>query len=336
MSKIQLEARPSNSDNAGLEVPLNASRLSIVQQEDIAEARRHKSYTLRPTVPALEALMFEVVPVLDHGFVRVIDYMGNDAAIVQAARVSYGRGTTIRSDDRTLLRYLLRHRHTTPMEMCELKIHAKMPIFIARQWIRTRTASVNEQSGRYSILDREFYLPDPGALAPQSKTNRQGRDVQCLDDTQAAQVLELLRDDATRNYAHYQELLNEDDQGQVIDPQRDGLARELARMNLTLNYYTQWYWKIDLHNLLHFLGLRMDSHAQYEMRLYANAIGDVVKAWVPDAWEAFIDYRFEAKTFSRMELDALRAMLAGQTPDLKALGLTSREIGEFEAKIKGG
>jgi hypothetical protein len=172
------------------------------------------------------------------------------------------------------------------------------------------------------------------ALAPQSKTNRQGRDVQCLDDTQAAQVLELLRDDATRNYAHYQELLNEDDQGQVIDPQRDGLARELARMNLTLNYYTQWYWKIDLHNLLHFLSLRMDGHAQYEMRLYANAIGDMVKAWVPDAWEAFIDYRFEAKTFSRMELEALRAMLAGQTPDLKALGLTSREIGEFEAKLK--
>ena len=211
---------------------------------------------------------------LDHGFVRVIDYMGDDAAIVQAARVSYGRGTRRVSEDAGLIRYLMRHRHSTPFEMCEIKYHVKLPIFVARQWIRHRTANVNEYSARYSILDREFYLPAPEHLAAQSAVNRQGRgDVLAGDE--AAQVLDLLREDATRSYDHYAEMLNEDEQGAPRDPARQGLARELARMNLTLNTYTQWYWKIDLHNLLHFLSLRADrARAVRDPRLCRGDAGD--------------------------------------------------------------
>ena len=216
-------------------------------------------------------MLFQAIPVLDHGFVRVIDYMGDDAAIVQAARVSYGRGTRRVSEDAGLIRYLMRHRHSTPFEMCEIKYHVKLPIFVARQWIRHRTANVNEYSARYSILDREFYIPAPEHLAAQSAVNRQGRgDVLAGDE--AAQVLDLLREDATRCYDHYAEMLNEDATGAPRDPSRQGLARELARMNLTLNTYTQWYWKIDLHNLFHFLSLRADAHAQYEIRVYAEAM----------------------------------------------------------------
>ena len=220
---------------------------------------------------ALEAMLYQAIPVLDHGFVRVIDYMGDDAAIVQAARVSYGRGTRRVSEDAGLIRYLMRHRHSTPFEMCEIKYHVKLPIFVARQWIRHRTANVNEYSARYSILDREFYLPAPEHLAAQSAANRQGRgDV--LAGEEAAHVLDLLREDATRCYDHYAEMLNEDEAGAARDPSRQGLARELARMNLTLNTYTQWYWKTDLHNLFHFLSLRADAHAQYEIRAYAEAM----------------------------------------------------------------
>ena len=208
--------------------------------------------------------------------------MGDDAAIVQAARVSYGRGTRRVSEDAGLIRYLMRHRHSTPFEMCEIKYHVKLPIFVARQWIRHRTANVNEYSARYSILDREFYLPAPEHLAAQSASNRQGRG-EVLGGDDAARVLDLLRDDATRTYDHYVEMLNEDEEGAPRDPERPGLARELARMNLTLNTYTQWYWKIDLHNLLHFLSLRADAHAQYEIRVYAQAMLKTVKAWVPVA-----------------------------------------------------
>ena len=249
------------------------------QQAEIDAARAARSETIRPTVPALEALLFQATPVLDHGFVRVIDYMGDDAAIVQAARVSYGRGTKRVSEDAGLIRYLMRHRHSTPFEMCEIKFHVKLPIFVARQWIRHRTANVNEYSARYSILDREFYIPTPAQLAAQSAVNRQGRgDV--LEGEEAARVLHLLHDDATRAYDHYVDMLNENPDGTPRDPAKQGLARELARMNLTLNTYTQWYWKIDLHNLFHFLSLRADAHAQYEIRVYAEAMAAMVKDWV--------------------------------------------------------
>jgi thymidylate synthase (FAD) len=298
----------------------------------VAEARAASSSTRRPTVAALEELLFQPLPVLDHGFVRVVDYMGDDAAVVQAARVSYGRGTTRVSDDRGLIRYLMRHRHSTPFEMAEIKLHCKLPIFVARQWIRHRTANVNEISARYSILDREFYLPEPAQLGVQSSTNRQGRG-QALSPEQSGKVLELIREDSLRAYDHYQLLLNEDDTGQPIDPESEGLARELARMNLTLNYYTQWYWKVDLHNLLHFLSLRMDAHAQHEIRVYGDAIGQVVAAWVPHTWEAFVDYRLQGAWLSRQELAAVRELIAGRTPDLKALGLAPREQRELRAKL---
>jgi thymidylate synthase (FAD) len=306
--------------------------LTDQQTAEIAAARAASANTMRPTVPALEALLFQPLPLLDHGFVRVIDYMGDDAAIVQAARVSYGRGTRRVSEDSGLIRYLMRHRHSTPFEMCEIKYHVKLPIFVARQWIRHRTANVNEYSARYSILDREFYLPAPEQLAAQSTMNRQGRGEVLRGDT-AARVLDLLRDDATRSYDHYVEMLNEDDQGAPRDPSRPGLARELARMNLTLNTYTQWYWKIDLYNLLHFLSLRADAHAQYEIRVYAEAMLETVKAWVPIAYQAFLDYRLGAVTLSAQMLAAVRRMVAGETVTQADSGLNRREWAELMAAL---
>ncbi|MCS6912862.1 MAG: FAD-dependent thymidylate synthase [Myxococcales bacterium] len=306
--------------------------LTQMEREAIAEARAVRGETRRPTVAALEDILHEAIPVLDHGLVRVVDYMGDDGAIVQAARVSYGRGTTRWRDDRSLIRYLMRHRHTTPFEMCEIKFHIKLPIFVARQWIRHRMASVNEQSARYSIVDREFYLPQPEDLGVQSRSNRQGRG-DPLPPARAAEVLRLLREDAERCYVHYLDLLNEDEQGRARHPDEQGLARELSRMNLTLNYYTQWYWKIDLHNLLHFLRLRMDAHAQKEIRLYAEVIGDIVARWVPHAWEAFCDYRLKGAELSRQELEAVRCLARGEQPDLTALGLSAREQAEFRQKL---
>lgn len=313
--------------------------LKDAERSAIAEARAVVNTTRRPTVPALEEVLYEPLQILDHGFVRVVDYMGDDAAVVQAARVSYGRGTTRLRDDRGLIRYLMRHRHTTPFEMCELKLHVKLPIFVARQWIRHRTANVNEYSARYSILDREFYIPAPSQLGEQARTNRQGRGTP-LSSEQAARVQALLREDAERCYDHYEELLNEE-QGDGTDlsvrqPRREGapqLARELARMNLTLNFYTQWYWKVDLHNLLHFLSLRSDEHAQYEIRVYAEVIGQLVERWVPLSWEAFVDYRLHGAALSRPEILALKARLRGETPDYTALGLSPREQREFLAKF---
>ncbi|MFT4622323.1 MAG: thymidylate synthase (FAD) [Myxococcota bacterium] len=282
--------------------------------------------TRRPTVPALEEALFRIHPVLDHGFVRVIDYMGDDAAIVQAARVSYGKGTKATRNDRGLIRYLMRHRHTTPLEMCEIKLHVKLPMFVARQWIRHRTANVNEYSARYSILDREFYLPAPEHLAEQSSSNRQGRD-RVLTHEESARVLGLLRRDAMQAYDTYAGLINDTGDGTPVDPESPQLARELARMNLTLNYYTQWYWKIDLHNLLHFLSLRADAHAQYEIRVYADVIGELCAAWVPHAWEAFQDYRVGGAGLSREELSIVRALVAGGDADtlLPASSLSLRE-----------
>jgi thymidylate synthase (FAD) len=291
----------------------------------IAEARSRSSVTIRPSVPALEAMLHQASPVLDHGFVRVIDYMGDDAAIVQAARVSYGRGTKRVQEDTGLIRYLMRHRHTTPFEMCEIKFHVKLPIFVARQWIRHRTASVNEYSARYSILDKEFYIPPAEQLAAQSAVNRQGRgDV--LDGDEAAEVLDLLRSDAERTYTNYVRMLNE---GENPDPTRRGLARELARMNLTLNTYTQWYWKTNLHNLFHFLSLRADAHAQYEIRVYADVMLGMTEAWVPIAAAAFRDYRLGAVTLSAQMVVLLKRILAGETVSQETSGLNRREWAEF-------
>ncbi len=301
-------------------MPLTPDQIAEIDAQRAAA----ESPTRRATVPALEAMLYQALPVLDHGFVRVIDYMGNDAAVVQAARVSYGRGTRRVSEDSGLIRYLMRHRHSTPFEMCEIKYHVKLPIFVARQWIRHRTANVNEISARYSILDREFYLPAPEHLAAQSASNRQGRgDV--LDGPEADAVLDILRDDATRTYDHYAHMLNEDG----ADPTRRGLARELARMNLTLNTYTQWYWKTDLHNLLGFLSLRADPHAQYEIRAYADAMLQSVQAWVPATYEAFGEYRLGAATLSATMLAVLRRMIAGEPVEQPASGLSKREWGEM-------
>ena len=298
------------------------------QRAEIDAARAASAPTRRATVPALEALLFQPLPVLDHGFVRVIDYMGDDAAVVQAARVSYGRGTRKVSEDAGLIRYLMRHRHSTPFEMAEIKYHVKLPIFVARQWIRHRTANVNEYSARYSILDREFYIPAPEHLAAQSESNRQGRGA-VLDGDAAAEVLEILRADAARTYDNYAHMLNEGPDGEPLDPGRTGLARELARMNLTLNTYTQWYWKCDLHNLLHFLSLRADPHAQYEIRAYAEAMLATVEAWVPLTFAAFKDYRLGAVTFSAGMLAVLTRMLAGETVEQKGSGLSKREFAEM-------
>jgi thymidylate synthase (FAD) len=309
--------------------------LTPEQVEQIEQARGERYETVRPTVPALEAMMFHAIPVLDHGFVRVIDYMGDDAAVVQAARVSYGRGTRRVSEDTGLLRYLMRHRHTTPFEMCEIKFHVKLPIFVARQWIRHRTANVNEYSARYSVLDREFYIPEAGHLAAQSSANRQGRG-EALSSREAAEVLQMLREDASRCFDHYEQMLNENPDGTPREPGRRGLARELARMNVTLNTYTQWYWKIDLHNLLHFLGLRADRHAQYEIRVYAERMSEIVAAWVPTVYRAFQDYRLDAVTFSGSMLTILRKMLAGRPVDQASSGLSKREWGELMEVLEGG
>ncbi|MGZ9035260.1 MAG: FAD-dependent thymidylate synthase [Rhodospirillales bacterium] len=306
--------------------------LTPAQRAEIDDHRARRGTTRRPCVDALEEILFEALPVLNHGFIRVIDYMGDDAAIVQAARVSYGTGTRRVQDDAGLINYLMRHRHTTPFEMCEIKYHVKLPIFVARQWIRHRTASVNEYSARYSILDREYYVPEPGALAAQSSSNRQGRG-EVLEGDEAARVLEILRSDAARCYDHYAEMLNEDAAGVRRDPGRLGLARELARMNLTLSTYTQWYWKIDLHNLLHFLSLRADAHAQHEIRVYAEAMMETVRRWVPITHAAFVDRRLGGAQLSAKALSVVRRMLAGETPTQEGSGLSKREWRELMATL---
>lgn len=297
---------------------------------ELQELLKDSSYqTKRATVEALEKILYQPISVLDHGFVRVIDYMGDDTAIVQAARVSYGKGTKQISQDRGLINYLMRHRHTTPFEMCDIKFHIKLPIFVARQWIRHRTASVNEYSARYSILGKEFYIPAVENLAGQSKTNRQGRSDEAVPPETAAEVLDLLKRDAETCYDHYIHMMNEDEQGNVINEDRIGITRELARMNLTLNYYTEWYWKINLHNLLHFLALRADSHAQYEIRVYAEAMLDIVKAWVPYVYEAFEEHRLHGATLSKTGLEVVKRMIAGEAVSQEASGLSKREWSEL-------
>ena len=306
--------------------------LTPEQRAEIDAQRQQLTPSRRVASPGLEEILYQPIPVLDHGFIRVIDYMGDDGAIVQAARVSYGKGTQKSRDDAGLINYLMRHRHTTPFEMCEIKYHVKLPIFVARQWIRHRTANVNEYSARYSMLDKEYYIPAEDQLGAQSSANRQGRGA-VIKGEEAARVLALLREDAERCYTDYQEMLNEDEQGNKSDQGRVGLARELARMNLTLNTYTQWYWKIDLHNLMHFLSLRADSHAQYEIMVYADAMLETLRHWLPITYEAFMNYRKGGAMMSAKGIDVVRRMLAGESVTRETSGMSIREWRELMETI---
>ena len=297
--------------------------LTPEQLAEIEAARSTPRQTLRAVAEGMEAHLYRAHPVLDHGFIRVIDYMGDDSAIVQAARVSYGAGTKHVQNDEGLIRYLMRHWHSTPFEMCEVKLHVKLPVFVARQWIRHRTANVNEYSARYSVLDREFYIPAPEQLAAQSVVNNQGRG-EVLTGEEAARVLDLLKSDANRAYDHYEAMLSQEGQ--------QGLARELARMNLPANIYTQWYWKVDLHNLFHFLRLRADPHAQYEIRVYAEAIAACVRDWVPLAFAAFEDYRMGGVTLSGKAIAVLKRRLAGEAVGQEDSGMSK---GEWREVVEG-
>jgi len=302
--------------------------LTDLQKKEIEEQQSQKNSTKRVTSPELEKILYEALPVLDHGFVRVVDYMGDDTSIVQSARVSYGKGTKKVSTDSGLIKYLMRHRHSTPFEMCEIKYHVKLPIFVARQWIRHRTANVNEYSARYSILDKEFYLPTKENLAAQSKNNRQGRG-DLINGKQADDILKILKEDAEKSYNDYETMLNERYDGTIINENKKGLARELARMNLTLNTYTQWYWKTDLLNLLNFLSLRADDHAQYEIRAYADVMIDSLKRWVPITYEAFMDYRMGGMELSSKGKSVISKMIKGESCDFENSKLSKREWNEL-------
>ena len=324
-------------------------RILPVEEQGPFVAYDPNGQTRRPIAEGAERLLRTPFAALDHGFVRLIDYMGDEAAIVQAARVSYGRGTKSTLEDRGLIRYLMRHYHSTPFEMVEAKFHVKLPIFVARQWIRHRTANVNEYSARYSIMDKEFYIPQPEHMAAQSSSNSQGRgDV--LTPAQAITVQRLLREDAERAYSHYEAMLAEKERPDENEAELDvnsltsqlvwdddfpGLARELARMNLSLNFYTQWYWKIDLHNLLGFLRLRADAHAQYEIRIYAEIMLEMVRQWLPNVYDAFIDYRHEAANFSKPMLEALGCVLRGENIPKDNCGMSKRELTDFLDLVGG-
>ncbi|MBV2146316.1 MULTISPECIES: FAD-dependent thymidylate synthase [unclassified Wolbachia] len=272
--------------------------------------------TKRTTVKEIDEILYEEHKVLDHGFIRVVDYMGSDSAIVQAARVSYGKGTKQISQDEALIKYLMRHHHTTPFEMCEIKFHVKLPIFVARQWIRHRTANVNEYSARYSILDNEFYIPKPEQIAKQSDNNKQGSG-EAFDPDTSKEIIDSLTNDSNLVYSHYEKFIEQ------------GLAREIARTNLTLNYYTQFYWKIDLHNLLHFLKLRADKHAQYEIRVYAEVMLDIIKKWVPLAYNAFVEYCLESACISRTGLEIIRKLIKGENVTREESNIGKREWDEL-------
>ena len=295
------------------------------QLNEIQSLRSKPKKTLRITSSSLERILYKQFKVLDSGFIRVMDYMGDDTAIIQSARVSYGEGTKKVSNDKGLIRYLMKNWHTTPFEMCEIKLHIKLPIFIARQWIRHRTANVNEYSARYSILDKEFYIPKPQHMSSQSTTNKQGRGSN-LSKKDTERFLKILKDDAERNYKHYEDMLNENQSGEIKNDDKTGLSRELARINLTLNTYTQWYWKIDLHNLLHFLYLRDDPHAQYEIQAYAEIIlNKIVKRWVPYTYDAFKEFQLESYNLSRTAIEIIRKRLQGKKISYEKSGLSRRE-----------
>jgi len=269
--------------------------------------------------------LLKKIDCLDKGFVRLVDYMGTDDSIVQAARVSYGKGTKSVSADRELIRYLMRHRHTSPFEMVEFKFHVKLPIFVARQWIRHRTANVNEYSGRYSEMKDEFYIPDIDQIRTQNTVNRQGRSESTLPQNQAEEINEMLSNTQKQLFEEYKSLLDMD------------IARELARINLPLSTYTEWYWKIDLHNLLHFLKLRLDFHAQYEIRIFSDKIAELIKPIVPMTYEAFEDYLLESMTFSKQELGIIKILLNKEFPDNDILAqheIKGLEATEFKEKMK--
>ena len=294
--------------------------LSEEQKEDIKNQRNNFNKTRRAISEGMEENLYLIHKVLDHGFVRVIDYMGNDTSIVQAARVSYGEGTKKSRDDKSLIFYLMRHWHSTPFEMCEIKLHVKLPVFVARQWIRHRTANVNEYSARYSILDNEFYIPKSENLASQSSSNNQGRgDV--LEGEEANKVIQILKSDSLRSYKSYEKMLSKEN--------KKGLARELARMNLPTNIYTQWYWKTDLHNLFNFIRLRNDLHAQYEIRVYAEKIAELIKNWVPFAFEAFEQYQLNSSHLSSNGLSCIKRLMKGEDVSQENSGMGKREWKEF-------
>ena len=303
------------------------------QLNEIKSLRSKPKKTLRITSSSLERILYKQFKVLDSGFIRVMDYMGDDTAIIQSARVSYGEGTKKVSNDKGLIRYLMKNWHTTPFEMCEIKLHIKLPIFIARQWIRHRTANVNEYSARYSILDKEFYIPKPQHMSSQSTTNKQGRGSN-LSKKDTERFLKILKDDAERNYKHYEDMLNENQSGEIKNDDKTGLSRELARINLTLNTYTQWYWKIDLHNLLHFLYLRDDPHAQYEIQAYAEIIlNKIVKKWVPYTYSAFKEFQLESYNLSSNAIEVIKKKLCGKKVSYEESGLNKREWIELKNKF---
>lgn len=297
------------------------------QNQDDHSIDAHK--TKRIISPELEKILGDPIKVLDHGFIRVVDYMGTDSSIVQAARVSYGKGTKLVNQDKGLINYLMRHKHTTPFEMCDIKFHIKLPMFIARQWIRHRTASVNEYSARYSILANEFYIPENQHICSQSQTNKQGRQTP-LSHEESEKIRDLLKNDASRCYKHYERMLNEDIDGNIIDENSTGIARELARMNLTMNYYTEWYWKINLHNLLHFVHLRADEHAQYEIRVYAEVMLNIIKSWVPITYEAFIEYNMKGAHLSKKGIDVIKRRIRGEKVSQENSKMSKREFDELE------
>lgn len=269
--------------------------------------------------PEAEMILDEEIKVLDHGFVRLVDYLGGDQRIVDAARVSYsGREVKTFRKNKGLINYLMKNRHTSPLEQVILTFHVKLPIFVARQWIRHRTARVNEISARYSVLEDEFYVPEPGDVRFQSQLNRQGGSVEDVPDDLKRRVLELLRHEQEAVYSTYNEMVEKD------------IARELARINLPLSIYTEWYWQIDLHNLFHFLKLRMDAHAQHEIRCYAEKMLDIARAVSPIATGAFEEHSLHAVTFSRSEMVALRARLAGEEDELK-----EKARAAFDEKLSG-
>ena len=300
----------------------------IKKNKDTDILRSKKSYTYRPISRGLENMLYKPLKVLDRGFIRVVDYMGNDSSIVQAARVSYGKGTKKKSEDEGLIRYLLRHRHTTPFEMCEIKLHIKLPIFIARQWIRHRTASINEYSARYSILEDEFYIPKKYYLAEQSSSNKQGRGDN-IDEKSASKILKILKEDSLNCYKNYSWMLNEKNSDQY-DNDRPSLSRELARINLTLNTYTQWYWKIDLHNFMHFVSLRADSHSQFEIREYGKTLLTILSKWTPLSYKAFLSYRLNSAELSMESINVIKKMISGKKVKKDKSNLSNREWKELQ------
>ena len=297
---------------------------------EIEKLRNRDFSTKRATVKALERILYKSFKILDHGFVRVIDYMGDDASIVQAARVSYGKGTKKLNQDKNLINYLISHRHSTPFEMNEIKFHVKLPIFVARQWIRHRTANVNEYSARYSILESEFYIPNKKNMQAQSKSNNQGREQQ-LNEIESKQYLDIIKKNSKHAFSDYRELLNEDDCGKTIDKNKNGVARELARMILPLNAYTEWYWKIDLHNFMHFLSLRFDYHAQYEIRVYAEIMLNILKKWVPLTYEAFITHRLENISLSKHGIEFIKNLIHGKKNN--KIKISKREEDELKKRF---